>query len=771
MGATIESVPVRAQGLRSSSLKRRVSLQARGCRILVEPDGSVRAFHSLSEGRALFGHEQLWFFKVQAGIVVHAQRPDWGMRVSPRSVQLIGRIFDGVEVGQAIEHYRGRSVGYLRRLKVKNGLQGGIKLKVIQLLDPTAAHFGDTSGAWGSLGVNAFNRESHVAMDEISDPPSARVVGSSPSPSKFYMTTNKSRAQELVSLGELPEATAGMSGQVLIVSVHEVDLGPSESKELTYAAIYNPGKLEEALADFSRLQAGEKQQPQPRPLIACSEQSITDAAAWALTALDGGSSVGDPLDRYETLKALGYIDPTTARKIILDSGQDLRKDGSLPHSMSRSGPGLLETAVLLQAAALHLALAQEKKPARAAYPLIRKLAGSLMAASKDYSVQTSPELPQGWRRHLGRGFPTGEIPEVTLAVAGALVAASQVARLVAKSDDGARYRERAEMISDQVAKKLIDERGYLALCSDSAGRLRTDETVDMAVAAYRYHSVHGAEQASAHRLLEKDFDTIYGPRCVPTSNQLYFNRAYGQGQLGGVWTRAVLAFAVVCYRAGLAGIGSLALGKVSRLVTEDAPRLGGYPGEFPLWVDVDVGEVHGDESDPVAAARFLEALVEGELGIPAGTDRPALAPAASSSLGWLMGSDLWVGEAASVFLGRGAGTNHIFFSGARVESKIGTKFAKSERLDPPARGIYGIIFHTPGQVLCLGNSTSSQSRFTLDFSPRAAELTKHLSTPLEEYDPVKGAWTKTGSLRVFPTMSIDVSLEPNAWKAYRISTP
>jgi hypothetical protein len=770
MGATVESLPARAQGIRSSALKRSLSLQTLGCRIIVDPDGAVRAFKSLPEKRALFGHEQLWLYKVQAGILVHAQRPDWVIRLKPRSVQLTGKIFDGVEVAQLIEFYRGHSLGYLRRLRLRNGGQGFIRLRAIDLLDPTAAHFGETSGTWGSLGVNAFNRESHVAMDEVSDPPSARVVGSTPSPSRFYMTTDRSRAQELLSAGELPEGTAGMSGQVLVLASHELELGPGESREFTFASIYNPGKLEEALSDFSRLQTGEKQQAEPRPLIACSDQTVSETAAWASTAVEAGSYSEDALDRYEVLGALGYLDPTAARRVVTDSRLAIRKDGSLPHSLDGSKPGILETAVLLQSATFHLALSQDKKLARASYPFIKKLAGYLLASSKEFVVQTDPSLPQGWRRHLGRGFPTGEIPEVSLAVAGALTGASQIARLVAKSEDAARFRERAEMVSEQVRKRLLDDRGFLSLCRDSAGRLRNDETVDMAVAAYRYHFIPSAEQASAHRLLEKDFDTPYGPRCVPRSNQVYFNRAYGRGQLGAVWTRAVLAHAMVCYRGGLEGIGSLVLGKVARLVIEDSPRLGGSPGEFPLWIDVDSGEIHGDDSDPVAAARFIQVLIEGELGLPTGPEKAPISPASSSGLGWVLASDLWAGEPASVFVGRGGGKNHLFFSGGRLDSKEGARFAKFEGVDLPLKGVYGMCFHTPGQVICLGNSTPSQVRFTVNFTPRAADLTKHLSTPLEIYEAAKSSWTKSGSLRVFPTMSFDVSLEANEWKVFRVST-
>ena len=771
MVAPAESLPIKAQGLRSSGLRRPMMLQSRACRLVIDPDGSVRYFDSFQERRAVFGFEQLWFYKVQAGIVVHAQRPDWAIRVTPRSAQLAGRVFDGVEVAQSLDFYRGQSLGYLRRLKLRNGGQGPIKLRVIEVADPSAAHFGSSGRRWGSLGVNAFNRESHVAMDEVSDPPSARVVGASPSPSKVYMTANRSRAQELIAAGELPEVTAGMSGQVLVLSSHDMELAAGEGKDFLFTSLYNPGKLEEALSDFSRIQSGEKQPPATRAFLAASDQAVTEASAWAVAIAEGGPYSDDPLERYETLRALASVDPAGARRLVSDSRAAMRKDGSLPHSLEPSRPGVLETALLLKGVAAFVAQSLDRKLARADYPLVRKLASYLVASSKDFRVETDASLPQGWRRSMGRGYPTGEIPEVSLAVAGALEAASQVARMVSKADDAARFRERGEMISEQVRKRLVDERGFLALCRDSAGRLRTDETVDMAVAAYRHPFMGSAELAAAHRLLEKDFDTKYGPRCVPTTNQVYFNQSYGEGQLGGVWPRAALSYSLVCYRAGLAGMGSLAMLKVARLVVEDSVKLGGNPGMFPRWVDVDSGEAHGDEPDAVAAARFIEAVLQGELGLPAGAEKASLTPASTSGLAWVMAADIWAGDPACVFLGRGGGKPHLFFSGAKAESKVGTRFAKGERLEVPTRGAYALLFHTPGQVICIGNGTPSQVRFTVSFPPKAAELSKHLSTSLEAYEPSKGTWVKVGSLRVSPTMSFEATIEPNDWKAYRVSTP
>ncbi len=729
------------------------------------------SFDSLSEKRSLFGYEQLWFFKIQAGIIIQAQRQDWMIRATPRSAQLAGKVFEAVDVAQEVDFYWGRSLGYVRRVKLRNAGASQLKLRVLELLDPSAAHFGSGGERWGSLGVNAFNRESHVVMDEVSDPPTARVVGSAPSPSRVYMTSNRARAQELISAGELPEATAGMSGQVLVICSYDIELPPGEGKELLFVSLYNAGKLEEVLSDFGRLLSGERQPASPRTFVACSDQAVGEAAAWAMAGAEGGAHSKNPLEMYETMRCLAFLEPAETKLLLASCRSALRKDGSLPHALDPSKPGVLETAIALRGTACYLALTQDKKLVRGTYPLVRRLAGYLMSCSKEFRIETDPSIPQGWRRSMGSGYPTGEIPEVSLAVAGALEAASQIARFVSKADDATKFRERCEMITERVRKGLLDERGFLVLCRDSSGRLRSDETVDMAVSAYRHPFHTAAEQSGVHRLMEKDFDTRYGPRCVPTTNQVYFNPAYGEGQLGGVWTRAALSHSIACYRAGLAGLGSLALTKISRLVTEDAAKLGGSPGCFPRWIDVDAGEAHGEDSDPVASARFVEAILEGELGFPAGAEKASLSPPSSSSLTWLMVSDMWAGETSSAFLGRGAGKTHLFFSGGKLEAKSGLKFSKSERLELPARGVYGITFHNPGQVVCFGNSTGSKVRVTVSFPPRAAELARRLSTPLESYDPSKETWSKEGSLRVTTNMSFEAALQPNDWKCYRVSSP
>ena len=316
---------------------------------------------------------------------------------------------------------------------------------------------------------------------------------------------------------------------------------------------------------------------------------------------------------------------------------------------------------------------------------------------------------------------------------------------------------------------MRDGRGLLCLGSDVFGKPRRDETVDMAVACYRNQSLRSAASSAVHRLLEDDFDTEYGPRTVPTSNRTYFHDSYGQGQLGGYWTRAALAAACLSYGVALPGVGSLLLEKVSGLVTEDALKLGGAPGEFPYWVDVDAKEAHGAQSDPVAASRFIQAVVEGELGFELARGIPFFDPPALSTVSWLMACGIRAGEPVSIFVGRGAGRAVAFAACRRAELKAGMKFESAEVVRPSVEEVSCVSFHGPGQVVCVGNASQSPVAPRLTVSPRSQGLSKRLSTPLEEYNPADGSWSKVGSLRVSAEMAFDAQLGPREWKAFRIS--
>ena len=769
MAAATEALSAFAQGFHSSALKRPVTLGRGDSRLLLDGDGAIRCLDSLSEGRVIFGRSQLYFFKVQAGIVVAAQRPDWSVRFSPVACHFYGRVFDGLDIVQDFEFPSPLSAGCVRRVRLRNAGASSIRLRIFGMFDPTAAHFRELSKPWGSLGVNAFNRESHVAMDEISSPHQARVIGSSPAPDRFFMTTDKGRAVELLQGGETPESTAGMSGQVLVLSLHELELSPSESKEFMFASFYSPNKLEEVLSDFGRIQAGEHSSPRMGASLVCSSPIVGGVFGWACSSMEGAQFEKDPLDRLELLRGLEYVDPVAVEALIGRTRGLVAKDGCLGYPEDRLKPDVLETSLFLSGASRHLSMASDRKIARRFYPFLRKMAKALASRTRWGSMPLDPSIPQGWRRFIRSGYPSGEVAEVSLAAAAALSDFALVSRLLGKGDEAAEFKERSELVVDWVSKRLRDDRGFLSMSVDSSGKMCSDETVDMAVACYRNPCLRSAATSGVHRLLERDFETEYGPRTVPTSNRMYFHSAYGQGQLGGYWTRAALAFVCLSYAVGLPGIGSLSLEKVSRLILGDALRFGGVPGEFPYWVDVEGREAHGDRSDPVAGSRFVQAIVEGDLGFTSSANVPVFNPPALSTIKWLLARDLWAGEKVSLFVGRAGGKVHLFASCQRVELSQGQRFSRCEQVEVSNRGAHAISFNGPGQVLCLGNSNAAPVRARIEVAPKASGLVKRLTTALEEFEPTRGTWNEIGSVRVSPAISFDASVGPGEWKAYRLS--
>jgi hypothetical protein len=769
MVAAAEALSPGAQSFRSLALKRPVALTKRDSRLLVDCEAAVRSLDSLSERRVIFGRGQAYLYKVQAGVVVAAQRPDWRVLLTPASLRFSGRVFESIDVVQELEFSCPLSSGYLRKMKLHNAGAYHMNLRIICLSDPAAAHFRDRVDQWGSLGVNAFNRESHVAMDEVSEPHPARVIGCAPAPVKLYMTTDRGRAAELLQAGDLPEATAGMTGHVLVLSMHEFELAPSESKEILFASLYSPRKLEEVLSDFGRLQSASSASGQEESQFECSSAHVAEAYAWARASLEGVQFGGDLLDLIESLRGLAYADSSALEAATERTKRLVLRDGTIGHPADGTKAGVLEASLFLSAISRRVSIAGDKKRARQLYPLMRRMAKALSARSKDGALRLDPGVPHGWRRLLGSGYPSGELAEVSLAASTALSDLARVSAILGKGEDSAKFRETSELIAHHVAKALVDDRGFLCPNIDSSGRLVHDETVDMAVACYRGNARSSVASSSVHRLLEKDFETDYGPRTVPTSNRVCFHSSYGQGQLGGYWTRAALAFSCLSYSAGLGGMGSLSLEKVSGLVTGDWPQLGGSPGEFPYWVDVEGKEAHGVGSDPVAASRFIQAVVEGELGLSCSASPPAFSPPALSTIRWALARDVCAGEKVSIFVGRAAGKAFAFASCKQARVEGGLRFADCARVDASPMFTHGASFIGPGQVVCVGNASHVPVKAHLVFAARSPGLSRRLSTPLEQFEPASRGWSKVGSLRVSSTMSLDVPLGPEDWKVFRVS--
>src|SRR5207244_13458689 len=99
-------------------------------------------------------------------------------------------------------------------------------------------------------------------------------------------------------------------------------------------------------------------------------------------------------------------------------------------------PGI-ETSLILIYASRSIRVLEEKKEMRAIYRSLTRAAKYLRDLSRTGLVHCNPALPQGWRRELRAGYPTGILAEVNLGIAGALRAFGALSAFVGKGSDAA----------------------------------------------------------------------------------------------------------------------------------------------------------------------------------------------------------------------------------------------------------------------------------------------------------------------------------------------
>ena len=408
--------------------------------------------------------------------------------------------------------------------------------------------------------------------------------------------------------------------------------------------------------------------------------------------------------------------------------------------------------------------------------LPRLLAASWLASSADSRPSTAISRPPAWperprpARSRRRGTTRG------------LRDASTVAYLAGKGSDSAKFRELSVRLLNALNERLRDsESGVLALNVDGRGVVHKEITIDQAVGLSFCSPDQNLASSVVHRLLEKDFETGYGPRTVAGSNNLYFSQSYGEGQLGGYWTRAAISHALLAYQTGYPSIGSAQLEKVARLVHLDVERLGGIPGEIPYWIDTERRQIVGSGSDPVAASRFIEAVVFGEAGLSLGSQGPKFKVPEASQLKWLLLHDLDLGGRGSIFVGRSAGRAAVVstFERDALEDSSRTSgqgvatasshFPECERIGGQA-GLEGILFwDANSSLLCFGNTSSSAYSGAVSVTLRSKSFSTALFAQVEELRQETGLWSTVERVKLLSRFETKVEIKPNSWKMLKLS--
>jgi hypothetical protein len=791
-----EAILVTTREFMNSQLKRAFFLSRGPLRMKVEPDSSLSYLRSSDADRLLFGRGAVEIFKVQAGLLVPLRLKEMRVRLlSPTSAEFSCRPQDQPQFSYTTSLTRAPLRGYTRRVGVTNRSSAPLHIRALTLSDPSSLNFRKERDPPGEIGMNAFNRGDHVVMDDVGDTTGARVVGFSPRPSAIYMTTDRQRVLDLFAAGELPEMVSGISGAVMILAQQEADVPSGGSAEFLMAALYESSSLETALAGLSSLLAsgmnrdgkeggngevaGARHEAAgylAHSVFGCSNPAVSFAFAWAKAALHCIEGEEDLFERLCAGVGLGLVRPDRFELDFEATRSGQRKDGFISrYGSAERGP--LETALFIMNSCFFLALRGDKKLTRKWYSSLRRAGAGLMADAEDGLVHASASGPDGWRRRLGSGFPTGVTSEVNLAVARALNELATLAYAAGKGSDSATFREANVKMVSSINERLRDAKtGNLALNIYPKGRVHAELTVDQAVGLYYYPFDHNLASSTVQRMLERDFESGLGPRCVPTSNSLYFHPTYGEGQLGSCWTRASLAHAVLAYRAGYPNIGGLQLEKVARIVYSDWEKFGGVPGEFPYWFsEPERRLMDGSGSDPVAAARFVESVVFGELGVALTPQGARLKPPSSSQLRWASMHEMILGEKGSVFVGRSSGKIALIASNhPRAESDGLMRFLGCRRLAAPAP-IEALIFWDRSTMLvCVGSSDagapgSAAHSWTLTVPVGGEPFASSLFVEIGEFNQEAGLWNRPERKRLAGALQIRVELKPGAWRAFRLA--
>ncbi len=204
--------------LSASQLKRGIFLFRGGIRAKIEPDGSMSWLYSAHARKLVFGRISTEVFKIQAGVKIGVRSQDVILRTTPTGASYSPRGVEKIQAVHSVRLLHGECEGWVRAVTLTNRTDAVARLRVLTLHDPTSLNFRRDRDAPGEIGVNAFNRQDQVVMDDVGDTTGVRVIGFSSRPSVIYMTKDRSRAAELLSLGELPESSLGMSGSVIIMT-------------------------------------------------------------------------------------------------------------------------------------------------------------------------------------------------------------------------------------------------------------------------------------------------------------------------------------------------------------------------------------------------------------------------------------------------------------------------------------------------------------------------------------------------------------------------
>ncbi|MBC5825299.1 MAG: hypothetical protein GIX02_10830 [Candidatus Eremiobacteraeota bacterium] len=389
---------------------------------------------------------------------------------------------------------------------------------------------------------------------------------------------------------------------------------------------------------------------------------------WAFTNDPGHSNNSVARDTAWFAYGADYLTPEFSRASLLAYVKRQEKSGEIIEYYDiRNGKaadyGLNindNTPLLVLALWHHYNTTGDKDFLREVYPAAAKAARYILSQRNEQGLVwctatgTSDFGIIGWRNVIQDYRLSGATTEVNSECYAALLTASQMARVLEKHEESAKFKQSAEQLRTDINTHLSNpSNGLYYLNITVEGVPRSDVTADLVFPVM--FGVASSDKAALiiGRLSARDFWTEAGIRTVPRSAPYYSpgpKPAYGL--LGGVWVAMSFwyAFAAAPF---VPDFMAYALSVSFRHYSRDPKRNNTVPGQFSEWLHGETLVNEGMMLSPWFPPRYLWAAIEGAAGLDTSTGSLSVNPRLAPDWKWCAVQNLpYCGQRLTWFVAR-----------------------------------------------------------------------------------------------------------------------
>jgi hypothetical protein len=641
--------------------------------------------------------------------------------------------------------------------------------------------FAELRGDLGHDVESSFDkRRNAIVAWNTSDPSFARVITCSERLTSWETTMDHGKAIAPTSPGMLSNRAHSPASDPLGVVHLSHTLEPGAQARFTIAVTFSLDGARQALALVRRLPAARDallatrayyHEVLNRSIVLTPDPVVNAGVLWAkanmlrtmLLAPTGWCFVNDPtrsnnsVGRDTAWFAFGadYIAPDFAEASLLWYAEHLERDGKVVEYYDiRTGKTADynlnindNTPLLVLALWHHFNTTGERTFLERVYPAAVKAARCILAQRNEQGLVWCTAYGvadwgiAGWRNVIADYRLSGATTELNSECYAALLAVSQMARVLEKHERSAEFKEAADALRDAINTHLFDPgSGLYYLNIDLDGTPRSDVTSDLVFPVM--FGVAGEDVAAGiiARLSAREFWTDAGIRTVPR-NAVDYGPTHGYGLLGGVWVGVAFWYAFAAARFNGENMAA-ALNNGFLHYAKDPRRNNTVPGQFSEWLHGETLVNQGMMLSPWFPPRYLWAAIEGAAGLDLSGGSPTIVPRLAAQWKWTGVRDLLVaGTRVTWFMVRAPDLQVFTNAGFRCAGKstaFRTDMSAALRLE--GQNVVALALRDDDTIVVFLGNTSN-------FTVTAAISTGGLSGAFaaRQFNSQRGAWIDGGS--------------------------